>query len=1399
MTSAPARRPLAVALALLVPALLAPALAAQDDPGDVASLVSLGAGSGGFPGTLDPGDAFGASMAFIGDLDGDGVEDLAVGAPGDDDGGPDRGAVWICFMNGDGTVDSAQKISDTAGGLSIGILDGMSLGRSVIGLGDIDLDGVEDIMICLDENNLFEQEARAYTLLLNTDGTVKSAVDSSPVGGPGFQDGFGTSLANMGDLDGNGVVDVAVGTPFDVAFPTGAVYILYLDVGGELITWNVLASGSVPGLEFGEEFGGAVANVGDLDGNGINDLAVGSPFRDYDDGKVFIPAVGAVWILFLESKGPVFVLDSQRIDLDTGGFGGSLVGGDRFGSALALVGDLDDDGNPDLAVGAPGDDDITPSAAVGEIDTGAVWNLFLQPDGTVLGEQKISDTAGGLPVFLSFGAEFGTGLASNGTTALLAGAPGQTSGGSAFNMLLASAGGGGDEEQPYEGAITTLAGRPGRSSLVVLPPDPELPPPPDFIGTPVIVVPKSDGDLMRVEGVDGTASSSSNFTDEGAYPTGDMPAQASTGNFDSLISGFVGGTGLTDRSDVAVANFGSDSVSLFVGNPDGTFTPQPDTPLFVDVMPVAIQTGDFDNDALDDVAVAGAAGVTVMLGDGMGGFTTQTFTPVADLTDLALEFVDDDLFLDVVTTSGTVAGGPGLESGFATVLLGNGDGTLTNAGTFSTGQALASVLLGELDPTPGVDALLTTHQFDAGPGGIPQGRVDLWVGDGTGGFTLSGVFPGHVVPDVGGIHPTYGALGDVDGDLLTDAVYTSAPSLAFPFSSFADQHPPLVVTVLVNDGAGGFDVTEIGTAYSGKGVSAILEDFTDPGDDLFDVVLVWYEDVNAGGGGGTDDQTFLALLEGTGDDEVFEDSTGNQYGTGDEPGDGSLGNVDEPADGVDTLDLVVPNRGDNSLTILYGVGDGTFVPGPVVTGVDDTVPPGPDWVGGPTEVRFGGAGVEQGLVQGFPLVVLNRWEDRGDTPDPTILASLSVFAHDATAGFVKVQQVPLPRGGEFAQLDLTDDLVSDLVVTQREGPGGPDGVLLFPGLGPGAPGFGTAPIATQVPPGTRLAGGMHVTDVVGSALPDIVTSGVDIGTGEGLLLVFENAGGVLLPPAVSPLGATWQSLRSLVMGDLDGDELLDVALGEEDGRLFLATGQPDGRFVAAKVPPALAGIGGGALALREISGDGQLDLVACSDLGADGLGQAYVRTARGDAGSLGAPQTVAGLASVDADGRALAPLLGDLDGDGTLEIVLVHGPSNSLSVFPNAFDTFESYGTAKAGSGGVVPTLTADGYSVAGSKPAFRIEGGVGGSVALVQLGTGRTDLLFPAVETVFNQVVVPLSGTSGTPGVGSYAFGALLPGDPSFLGLEFTLQAAIQDPGVFGPAPFGFSITRGLAFTIVP
>ena len=100
---------------------------------------------GGFLGTLDNEDLFGRSVCNIGDLNGDGITDIAVGAEWDDDGGPRKGAVWILFLNSDGTVGSFQKISETQGNFTGVFTSSPELfGVSVANLGDLDGDGIVD-------------------------------------------------------------------------------------------------------------------------------------------------------------------------------------------------------------------------------------------------------------------------------------------------------------------------------------------------------------------------------------------------------------------------------------------------------------------------------------------------------------------------------------------------------------------------------------------------------------------------------------------------------------------------------------------------------------------------------------------------------------------------------------------------------------------------------------------------------------------------------------------------------------------------------------------------------------------------------------------------------------------------------------------------------------------------------------------------------------------------------------------------------------------------------------------------------------------------------------------------------------------------------------------------------
>ena len=387
---------------------------AQAQPGWVLSHQKISATEGGFTGTLDDVDLFGVSAASLGDLDGDGIGDLAVGARLDDDGdeGFNRGAVWILFLNDDGTVKSHQKISDTEGNFTGILADKDNFGHSVAALGDLDGDGVGDLAVgaVQDDDGGTPPDANrgaVWILFLNTDGTVKSHQKISDTEG-GFtgklDDGdlFSHSLTALGDLDGDGssVLALAVGAVWDDDGGggnnnRGAVWILFLNSNGTVDYHQKISStqGDGPPLDNFDNFGMAAASLGDLDGDGLADLAVGaSSDDDGGDGCGLACNRGAVWIQFLNDDGTVKSDQTQKIS-DTEGGGPPLDNVDLFGHTVGFLDDLDGDGVGDLAVGAIWDDDGCKELP--DCNRGAAWILFLNDDGTVKSDQKISDTQGG--------------------------------------------------------------------------------------------------------------------------------------------------------------------------------------------------------------------------------------------------------------------------------------------------------------------------------------------------------------------------------------------------------------------------------------------------------------------------------------------------------------------------------------------------------------------------------------------------------------------------------------------------------------------------------------------------------------------------------------------------------------------------------------------------------------------------------------------------------------------------------------------------------------------------------------------------------------------------------------------------------------------------------------------
>jgi len=261
--------------------------------------------SGGLGFTLDNGDHFGDAVEALDDLDGDGVPELVVGAPEDDDGGTDRGAVYVLFLDATVGVKSSQKISQTSGLFTPMLEDFGEFGDGLASLGDLDGDGQPELAVGQGGGSspTGSREGRVWLLSLFPQGLVAGfeTLDADTPGlgiDLGSGDLFGASVDAIGDLNGDGVTDLAVGAESHGAFPAftgkGAVVLAYLNADGTLRSSDVIAplkGGLQANLGVHDKFGSALAFLGDLDGDGTQELVVGAYFDDSaatDDGAVHV-------------------------------------------------------------------------------------------------------------------------------------------------------------------------------------------------------------------------------------------------------------------------------------------------------------------------------------------------------------------------------------------------------------------------------------------------------------------------------------------------------------------------------------------------------------------------------------------------------------------------------------------------------------------------------------------------------------------------------------------------------------------------------------------------------------------------------------------------------------------------------------------------------------------------------------------------------------------------------------------------------------------------------------------------------------------------------------------------------------------------------------------------------
>lgn len=338
--------------------------------------------NGNFTGNLDNFDSWGIAIDNIGDLDGNGFNDLAVGAYTDDDGGTNRGAVYILFLSADNQVISHTKISDSSGNFTGVLNNDDRFGGSVSFLGDLNNDGRIELAVGADyDGDGGYWHGAVWILSLNNDGTVFSHTKISDTqggfNGPINNDAiFGTDMENIGDLNNDGITDLAVGARRDAdgGSRRGAVWILFMNADLTVNSYQKISDtqgGFTPNLDFEDYFGGSILNIGDQNSDGTNDIIVGA-YRD-DDQNI---NSGSFYLLYLNQDGTV--QSSVKVSNTSGGLSNQISANALFGESIDGTNDIDGDGKPEILVGALGH--YNPTLAT---NTGAFYMIEVNSDGSV--------------------------------------------------------------------------------------------------------------------------------------------------------------------------------------------------------------------------------------------------------------------------------------------------------------------------------------------------------------------------------------------------------------------------------------------------------------------------------------------------------------------------------------------------------------------------------------------------------------------------------------------------------------------------------------------------------------------------------------------------------------------------------------------------------------------------------------------------------------------------------------------------------------------------------------------------------------------------------------------------------------------------------------------------------
>jgi len=343
-------------------------------PKSVFELIDLDGTNGVKINGINEGDGSGISVSSAGDVNGDGVDDIIIGASGADANGSASGASYVVFGSANWLSESLELSSlDGTNGFQInGIDENDYSGMSASSAGDFNGDGFDDIIIgAIGADPNGESSGESYVVFGSAEWLSGSIELSALDGTNGFQingideyDHSGWSVSSAGDFNDDGFDDIIIGAP-DAESQTGESYLIYgsaewlsgsIDLrpvynslDGYSVHWFDGQNGiKISGIDDNDWSGSSVSSAGDFNGDGIDDIIIGASSADPNGSNS-----GESYIVYGFANGSSANFNLTQLKYGYSGFKiNGINEGDGSGRSVSSAGDFNGDGIDDIIIGA---------------------------------------------------------------------------------------------------------------------------------------------------------------------------------------------------------------------------------------------------------------------------------------------------------------------------------------------------------------------------------------------------------------------------------------------------------------------------------------------------------------------------------------------------------------------------------------------------------------------------------------------------------------------------------------------------------------------------------------------------------------------------------------------------------------------------------------------------------------------------------------------------------------------------------------------------------------------------------------------------------------------------------------------------------------------------------------